>query len=136
MQFIIKEYSIYNKVEILNLYDSVGWSNYTSNPSMLSNAYKHSLKILGAYDADKLVGIIRVVGDGYSMVYIQDIIVLPDYQRKGIGTLLLEKILFEYKNVYQKALITDNTEKNIQFYKSLGFMLDTDMDCRAFLRIY
>lgn len=136
MQFIIKEYSIYNKVEILNLYDSVGWSNYTSNPSMLSNAYKHSLKILGAYDADKLVGIIRVVGDGYSMVYIQDIIVLPDYQRKGVGTLLLEKILFEYKNVYQKVLITDNTEKNIQFYKSLGFTLDTDMDCRAFLRIY
>ena len=124
MQFIIKEYSIYNKVEILNLYDSVGWSNYTSNPSMLSNAYKHSLKILGAYDADKLVGIIRVVGDGYSMVYIQDIIVLPDYQRKGVGTLLLEKILFEYKNVYQKVLITDNTEKNIQFYKSLGFTLD------------
>ena len=84
MQFTIKEYSIYNEGEILNLYDSVGWSNYTSNPSMLKNAYKHSLKILGAYDADKLVGIIRVVGDGYSIVYIQDIIVLPEYQRKGI----------------------------------------------------
>lgn len=136
MQLTIKEYSIYNEGEILNLYDSVGWSNYTSNPSMLTNAYKHSLKILGAYDADKLVGIIRVVGDGYSMVYIQDIIVLPEYQRKGIGTLLLEKILFEYKNVYQKALMTDNTEKNIQFYKSVGFMMDTDIDVRAFLKIY
>lgn len=75
MQFTIKEYSIYNEGEILNLYNSVGWLNYTSNPSMLANAYKHSLKILGAYDADKLIGIIRVVGDGYSLVYIQDIIV-------------------------------------------------------------
>lgn len=79
MQYTVKEYSVYNEEEILNLYDSVGWTNYTSNPSMLTNAYKHSLKILGAYDADKLVGIIRAVGDGYSIVYIQDIIVLPEY---------------------------------------------------------
>ncbi len=136
MQFTIKEYLMYNEGEILNLYDSVGWTNYTSNPSILTNAYKHSLKILGAYDGDRLVGIIRVVGDGYSMVYIQDIIVLPEYQRKGIGTLLLEQILLEYKNVYQKVLVTDNTEKTIQFYKSAGFMMDTDIDCRAFLKIY
>ncbi|MCI9071372.1 MAG: GNAT family N-acetyltransferase [Lachnospiraceae bacterium] len=136
MQFTIKEYLMYNEGEILNLYDSVGWTNYTSNPSILTNAYKHSLKILGAYDGDRLVGIIRVVGDGYSTVYIQDIIVLPEYQRKGIGTLLLEQILLEYKNVYQKVLVTDNTEKTIQFYKSAGFMMDTDIDCRAFLKIY
>lgn len=136
MPFTIKEYSIYNESEILNLYSSVNWSNYTQNPSMLKNAYKHSLKILGAYDADKLVGIIRAVGDGYSIVYIQDIIVLPEYQRKGIGTLLLDKILSEYKNVYQKALMTDNTEKTIQFYKSVGFTMDTDINSRAFLKIY
>lgn len=134
MQYTVKEYSVYNEEEILNLYDSVGWTNYTSNPSMLTNAYKHSLKILGAYDADKLVGIIRVVGDGYSIVYIQDIIVLPEYQRKGIGTTLIKEILSEYKDVYQKALMTDNTEKSIQFYKSVGFLMDTDMECRAFFK--
>lgn len=53
MPFTIKEYSIYNESEILNLYSSVNWSNYTQKPSMLKNAYKHSMKILGAYDADK-----------------------------------------------------------------------------------
>ena len=136
MQLVVKGYSKYNEEEILNLYKSVGWLNYTSNPAMLKNAYKNSLKILGAYDVDKLVGIIRVVGDGYSIVYIQDMIVLPEYQRKGIGTLLLEKILFEYKNVYQKVLMTDNTEKTIRFYKSAGFMADTDIDSVAFLKIY
>ena len=67
MQFTIKEYLIYQEAEILNLYDRVGWTNYTSNPSMLANAYQHSLKIWGAYDGEKLVDIIRVVGDGYSM---------------------------------------------------------------------
>ena len=136
MEFTIKEYTLYNEEEILNLYDRVGWSNYTANPAMLKNAYAHSLKILGAYDADRLVGIIRVVGDGYSIVYIQDIVVLPEYQRKGIGTSLLEKILSAYQNAYQKVLLTDNTEKTIRFYKSAGFTMDTDIDTSAFLKNY
>lgn len=136
MECSIKEYGYYNETEILKLYESVGWTNYTTNPEMLKNAYNNSLKILGAYDNEKLVGVIRAVGDGYSIIYIQDILVLPQYQRKGIGTALLKKMLDEYKNVYQKILMTDNTEKNIRFYKSIGFYMDADVECRAFMKIY
>lgn len=136
MEFLIKEYNEYNEKEILSLYQSVGWTSYVNNPSMLKNAYANSLKILGAYENEKLIGIIRVVGDGHSIVYIQDIIVLPEYQRHGIGTALLGKILEIYQNVYQKVLLTDNTEKTIQFYKSAGFEMDTDIGCRAFMKIY
>lgn len=132
MEFSIKEYETYNELEILNLYKSVGWINYTNNPKMLENAYVNSLRILGAYEDEKLIGIIRVVGDGHSVVFIQDLLVYPEYQRQGIGTALLKKILLDYKHVYQKHLLTENTEKTIQFYKSLGFTMDTDMDCRAF----
>ncbi len=132
MEFVIKEYKNYKEEEILELYKSVGWINYTNNPSMLKNAYAHSLKIYGAYEDDKLLGIIRVVGDGYSVVFIQDILVSPEYQRKGIGTALIRQILAEYKHVYQKHLLTEHSEKTIQFYKSLGFIMDTDMECRAF----
>lgn len=132
MEFSIKEYKNYDETEILNLYKSVGWINYTNNPNMLKCAYSNSLKILGAYENEKLLGIIRVVGDGHSVVFIQDILVYPKYQRQGIGTALLQQILMEYKHVYQKHLLTENTEKTIQFYKSLGFTMDTDMECRAF----
>lgn len=132
MEFVIKEYKNYKEKEILELYKSVGWINYTNNPSMLKNAYAHSLKIYGAYEDDKLLGIIRVVGDGYSVVFIQDILVFPKYQRQGIGTALIRQILAEYKHVYQKHLLTEHSEKTIQFYKSLGFIMDTDMECRAF----
>lgn len=135
MEFTIREYENYNEDEILNLYKSVGWVNYVNNPDMLKNAYTNSLKILAAYENDELLGIIRVVGDGYSIVYIQDIIVLPEYQRCGIGTALLNKILEIYQNVYQKTLLTDNTEKTIQFYKSIGFTMDMDMECRAFVKM-
>lgn len=136
MDYTIKEYSEYNRQEIINLYQSVGWQNYVEKPDMLENAYKNSLKIYGAYVKEKLIGIIRVVGDGYSVVFIQDILILPEFQRKGIGTALLKKILTEYADVYQKHLLTDDTEKTIQFYKSLGFMMDTDIECRAFSKFY
>lgn len=88
---------------------------------------------MGAYDGNNLVGIIRVVGDGYSIVYIQDVVVLPQCQRKGIGSLLLKSILLEYKDVYQKVLMTDDTEETMKFYKSLGFMVDVDASLRAFI---
>ena len=136
MKYEIREYLHYKESEIIDLYEKVGWTNYTDNPVMLQNAYQNSLKILGAYDGDKLIGIIRAVGDGYSIVYIQDILVLPEYQRQGIGRALMNWLLEEYKGAYQKVLFTDNTEKTIQFYKSVGFAMDTDIECRAFLKVY
>lgn len=136
MEFSMKEYTEYNEKEILDLYQSVGWTNYTNRPEMLRKAYEHSLKTYGAYADDRLVGIIRVVGDGYSVVFIQDLLILPEYQRQGIGTALLQHILGEYKDVYQKHLLTENTDRTIRFYKSLGMVMDTDMECRAFSKYF
>lgn len=136
MDFTIREYTTLIRKELLNLYNSVGWTNYTNNPQMLEKAYKNSLKVLGAYVGEKLVGIIRVVGDGHSVIYIQDILILSEYQHAGIGTALMKEVLEQYKDVYQKVLLTDNIEKNVQFYKSMGFDMDTDMNCRAFLKMY
>lgn len=132
MEVILKEYAVYKEAEILGLYTSVGWTNYTDNPTMLRNAYLNSLKIYGAYVDDKLIGIIRVVGDGYSVIFIQDLLVHPEFQRKGVGTLLLKKVLCEYDSVYQKHLITEDTEKTILFYKSLGFVDNSEIGCKAF----
>lgn len=136
MDFSIKEYREYRESEILNLYRSVGWTNYTDNPDMLKNAYANSLKILGAYADGQLLGIIRVVGDGCSIVFIQDLLVFPEHQHKGIGAALISQILALYQTVYQKSLLTDNTEKTIRFYQSAGFQMDTDIGCRAFIKMY
>lgn len=132
MEVILKEYAVYKEAEILGLYTSVGWTNYTDNPTMLKNAYLNSLNIYGAYVDDKLVGIIRAVGDGFSVLFIQDLLVHPDFQRNGIGTLLLKRMLKEYENVYQMHLITEDSEKTISFYKSLGFTDNGDVNCKAF----
>ena len=115
----IKENRSFNQVEIVNLYKSVGWTNYLEFQDMLEKAYENSLCVLGAYKDEKLVGIIRVVGDGVSIVFVQDIIVLPQYQRQGIGTMILKAIMEKYQSVYQMELLTDNTVKNVSFYKSM-----------------
>ena len=122
----------YKQEEIIKLYLSVGWINYTERPEMLKQAYSNSLYMIGAYDGDDLIGIIRVVGDGHSIIYIQDIIVLPDYQRRGIGKDLLERVLEKYAHVYQKILLTMNEEKTVKFYESVGFEADYNLGLVAF----
>lgn len=118
----IKQYKNFNKDEIIKLYKSVGWSNYYENPTLLEQAFLHSLYTFGAYDKDKLIGIVRVVGDGHTIIFIQDLLVLPEYQGKKIGTDLMNKILEKYNDIYQIHLATDNTEKTVNFYKSLGLI--------------
>ena len=91
--------------------------------------------MLGAYDSDQLVGVIRTVGDGQTIVFVQDIVVLPEYQRKGIGTKLLKAVMDKYKDVYQVELLTDNTDKTKAFYRSVGFIASDEIDCVAFIRM-
>lgn len=130
----IKKYTNYNDEEILNLYKSVGWSAYTKQPEILRNGFLNSLLILAAYDNNKLIGIIRVVGDGYTIIFIQDILVLPEYQRKGIGTALLQEVLNQFKDIRQIELVTDNTPKTIAFYKSMGFYEMSEINCCGFMK--
>lgn len=135
MKITVKEYKNYNSEEILNLYNSVGWCSYTDRPEMLEHAFEHSLKILGAHNNGKLVGIIRAIGDGYSVLFIQDILVLPEYQRKGIGTKLLKTMIRLFPEVYQTQLVTDSTEKTVAFYKSCGFLPYSEIGCEGFIKM-
>lgn len=131
----IKKYENFHLEKIINLYQSVGWTNYLERTDILEEAYANSLCVLGAYDSDRLVGIIRAVGDGQTIVFVQDIIVLPEYQRKGIGTKLLKAVVEKYNDVYQMELLTDNTVKTKAFYRSVGFTASDDIGCVAFIRM-
>ena len=120
--------------EIFSLYEAVGWTNYTTNPTMLKNALEHSLFLISARDENgKLIGFLRAVGDGYSILYIQDIIVLPEYQRQGIGTQLLRQTLKYFNEVYQIILTTDSELKTIAFYEDNGFTALSKYGCTSFM---
>ena len=130
----IREYKEYKTEEIRRLYTEVGWIAYTENMPALEHGYKNSLLVLAAYENDELLGIIRVVGDGYTIVFIQDILVFPAKQRKGVGTALLKAVLDRYPDVRQVELTTDNTEKTVAFYKSIGFSEFSEIGCCGFMR--
>lgn len=130
----IREYTDYQADEILRLYNSVGWTAYTEDPAALEQGFRHSLLILAAYENGELLGIIRTVGDGATIVFVQDILVFPEKQRSGIGTALLKAVLQRYPNVRQIQLVTDNTPKTVEFYKSCGFSEYSEIGCCGFMR--
>ena len=84
--------------QLEELYNDVGWSAYTQDLEVLKQAILQSLDVITVWNDDKLVGLIRTIGDGLTIVYIQDILVLNAYQNKGIASELLQRILNKYKN--------------------------------------
>lgn len=118
--------------QVLPLYEAVEWTNYTANPDRLKAGLDGTLYMRAAFDGDQLVGLLRAVGDGATILFIQDILVLPTYQRQGIGTRLLTDCLAAYEGVYQCHLLTDRTLKTQAFYESFDFISVEALDCMAY----
>ena len=93
------------------------------------------LLILAAYEKDVLLGVIRVVGDGATVILVQDIMVFPAYHRQGAGNAVLKAELARYKDVRQIELVTDNTEKTIVLYQSVGFIELSKIGCCGFMNV-
>lgn len=117
----IREYSEEYQQEALDLYQDAGWTAYTADIEALCMGFAHSLCILTAFADGRLVGLIRAVGDGHTVVWIQDVLVRSDYRRKGIGKALVRALCSKYSAVRQIMLASDETEELSSFYTSLGF---------------
>ena len=121
--------------EILALYEAVGWTNYTSHPEALRAGYEGSLAAWCAFEGDKLVGVVRVVGDGVTIVFVQDLIVAPSHQRTGIGTRLMQAVMNRFSDVYQMELLTDDGSGACALYERLGFARSDAMGCVAYVKV-
>ncbi len=125
----VRKQDVVKLEDVLHLYQAVGWTNYTNQPQMLEQALPHSLAVYLAFDGEKIVGLIRLVGDGFSSVFVQDLIVLPTYQRQGIGSALMKQALGDFKGAYQVQLVTEQTERTLGFYRSMGFEILSIYNC-------
>ena len=130
----IREYGPYDEAEVLSLYESVGWTAYTREPQALRAGFEASLFCLAAYENDALVGLLRAVGDGQTVVLLQDILVRPDLQRRGIGSRLVQAALVRCAAVRQVQLVTDDRRSTTAFYTSLGFKPLEQLGCKGFMR--
>src|SRR5690625_1591558 len=97
---MILNFSNRNKInpeQLEKLYNDVEWYAYTQDLVVLQQAMEQSLEVISVWKDDELVGLIRVVGDGLTIIYIQDILVLNSYQNQGIATQLVQQVLMKYK---------------------------------------
>jgi ribosomal protein S18 acetylase RimI-like enzyme len=130
---IVYKELIYDEEAILNLYLDNEWTAYTNKKELLFAGIKNSLDLIGAYDNDILVGLIRTVGDLQTIIYIQDILVLKSYHRKKIGTKLMQIIIDKYPHVRQICLMTGQSNEQKLFYESLGFISYNDGEVVGFM---
>ena len=75
----------------LSLRDQVGWIKLDRNQAQ--KALDNSLAVITVFDGDKAVGMGRIVGDQSVISYIQDLIIIPEYQGKSIGSQLLNRLI-------------------------------------------
>jgi GNAT superfamily N-acetyltransferase len=88
-------------------------------------------------DDGGLLGLARTVSDGESICYVQDILVQPDAQRRGVGRLLVQEILERYRHCMFVALSTDAADvedalRSHPFYRSMGFVPHPELGLAAF----
>lgn len=107
--------------ELVELYDAVGWTAYTSDPEILEAAVDGSSRVVTARYGDQLLGLARVVSDGVTIAYLQDVLVRPELQREGVGRQLVQAALEPFADCRQKVLLTDDEPRQRKFYESLGY---------------
>ncbi len=124
--------------ELVALYGAVGWSAYTADPESLAAAIARSTYVVTARHDGELVGLARGLSDDVAIFYLQDILVLPEWQQQGVGRALLSACLERFAHVRQKVLLTDGEERQHRFYESVGYRdicAITTADLHAFVQI-
>jgi GNAT superfamily N-acetyltransferase len=72
--------------------ESVGWMDAFDRPS-LPASLNRSLFGVVALEGGQAIGMGRLVGDGVKYFYIQDVAVLPEFRRRGIGQAIIDALL-------------------------------------------
>ena len=92
-------------------------------PNRLYKALMNSSRVISAWDGDRLVGLIRVMGDSKLVCFINYVLVHPDYHGRGFAGHLLEMVKAAYKSyLYINVMIGDS--KNVAFYEKHGFKVN------------
>ena len=123
--------------ELIELYDAVEWTAYTRDPDALAAGVAGSAHVVTARVGGRLVGLARVVSDGHTIAYLQDVLVDPAHHRRSIGTELLNRAFAPFACAREHVLLTDAEPGQRAFYESAGFTETRDLphgEARAFVR--
>ena len=113
--------------QLHKLFVAVGWSDGSETPDMIKNGYNipwiNSTLVISAWDGDRLIGAVRVLSDTMFRSIIYDLLVLPEYQNKGIGKELLCSCIAHFP----KSEWLVQTTTSAGFYRKNGFVDNNDV---------
>ncbi len=118
-----------NSVEEFNyLYDAVGQESYDEKIS--EKALENTIYSVSVYEDNKIIGYGRLIGDEICFLYIHDVMVIPKYQNKKIGTQIMDKLLekvnqIKLENPYVRVYLGASKGKE-KFYERFGFITRED----------
>lgn len=120
---IVRLVETWDNDEIVQLYHAGGWWKDEYDPATLPELIRKSFAFAVAVDSSngQAVGMGRVISDGMSDGYIQDLVVLPACRNKGIGREIVASLIRRCTEagITWIALIAEpGTE---EFYLPLGF---------------
>lgn len=122
MELVIK-YNELTAEQFIELWGSVGGKVPTLEQTKV--AMNNTLFRISVWDGDKVIAMARMHGDMGLDYYIKDVVVRPEYQRKGIGRMMIDE-LFKFINdngvkgtsiFVELAALPDK----IPFYEKFGF---------------
>ena len=104
---------------IMNMLFSLAWENHRETD--FTRQLRHSLLWVCAYDEDKLIGFVNVAWDGGIHAFLLDTTVHPEYQRRGIGKVLVMQAARAAREAGMEWLHVDYEPHLESFYRDCGF---------------
>ena len=118
-QIVYTEEKRFTKKQVQKLFLSVGWVS-GEYPERLYKALMYSSTVITAWDAERLVGLVRLLDDTEMTAYMHYVLVDPQYHGQGIAGHMIEMVKEKYKD-YLYIEIMPEESKNAAFYQRFGF---------------
>ncbi len=113
--------------QIIRLYRLADWWTDTSdNPAFVRRMIAGSHCFITATEGEALIGMGRALSDGVSDAYIQDVTIVDEYQHRGIGSLIVKKLVSRLQDDGLSWIGLIAERNSHAFYERLGFKLMPD----------
>ncbi len=113
--------------QLHKLFVSVGWSDGSETLDMINNyniPFINSTLVVSAWENERLIGAARVLSDKMFRSIIYDLLVLPEFQNKGIGKELLKRCIERFPS---SEWLVQTTEEISGYYEKNGFKINSDV---------
>ncbi len=111
------------RAHMVRLYKAAGWwtPDNDSHPEFVDDIASGSYWFVGAFSGERMIGMGRILSDGVSDAYIQDVTVLPEYRRRGIGGRIITALVEKLREDRIEWIGLVGEPGTSDFYKQLGF---------------